>query len=445
MNTDLKNILTKIVDKTISAGANECDAIISKGSSFSLAAQNGDLEKYKVSGSQVIGVRAIADNKVGLAYTESLDESSLELAAQAAVANAKNSEVNEFESIQIIEGEHIYESQYEKDSASTEEKIDLCLKLESEVKARDSRVQSVPYNGFTESESEFYYLNNHGVSGFQSDYNQSIYTSALINEGETSGMHYQGAIGRKLSELDLEYCVSESLLHASEWLKGKPLSTGHYDIIFKTSIFGDLLGTFGTIFSARSAMEKTNPFADKIGQKVMNDKITISDLPQYKDTFSPEYFDAEGVAHKDLVLIQNGELHSFYHNTATANFFKTTTTGHATRGAKSPLSVSGTTKVISAGTISEEDIVAGEYFEVMSIQGLHSGANSASGEFSFAASGYLCRDGKRIQPVKGVTVSGNFYKMLLDVELLGDTIEATKYRHFFAPKIRFEKMSVAGV
>ena len=38
--------------------------------------------------------------------------------------------------------------------------------------------------------------------------------------------------------------------------------------------------------------------------------------------------------------------------------------------------------------------------------------SSATGEFSFAGSGYLYRDGKIEKSVKGFTLSGNYYKLL---------------------------------
>lgn len=445
MDKMLKNTCEKLINFAKEMGADDCDVILSKGESFSLSSQNADIDKYKVSGAQVIGIRAIKDSKVGLSYSESMDEDSLRFTAHSAIENAMNSEKNLFEKTILETGEQIHESEFAKDESTTEEKIALCLELESEVKKRDSRVQSVPYNGFSESTGATYYLNSKGSFTFNSEYYQSCYTSALLNEGTENSMHYHGVIGRKLADLSLDECVTQSLLHAGEWLSAKPLKTGHYDIIFEHEAFSEILGTFSNIFSGKGAMEKTNPFADRLGKQVAGSLVTIKDIPQYKDAFFKSFVDSEGMAQKELTLIEDGRLNSFYHNSVTANFFDISSTGHASRGAKSPLGVGGTTKVISAGNESDSTITNGEYFEVHSLQGLHSGANAISGEFSFAATGYLCRDGQRVQPVKGVTVSGNFHKLLLDIKIIGDTIHATSDNSFFAPILRFEKMSVAGI
>jgi PmbA protein len=444
MNTEMQKYLEKVVDLTKKAGAQSCDAILNAGSSFSLSAQNGTIDKYKVSGSHVIGVRAIADSKIGIAYTESMDDDSLAFAAKSAVENAFNSDVNEFENISVDSGDLIAKKNWTKDEASTQEKIDFCLKLESEVKDRDSRVQSVPYNGFSEGESETYYMNSLGTFGYDSEYYLSCYTSALLNEGSDNSMHYQSAISRTLKDLDFNKCVDESLEHASNWMGAGAVDTGAYDLIFTPDAFVSVFNCFGNMFSAKKAWEKTNPFAEKIGKQVAHTEFTVMDVPMYDDAFWKYEFDSEGTKRKELTLIENGELKSFYHNTATANYFKTQTTGHASRGPRSGLGVGGTNRLIKPGTTSQADLLNGTYLEIHSLQGLHSGANAISGEFSFGASGYLCKDGKRVQPVKGITVAGNYHKMLMNIRAMGNELRSDYEWNFFAPLIRFADVRIAG-
>lgn len=445
MKTDLKNKCEKLLGYAKKYGATNSDVILSRGDSFSLTSQNGDIDKYKVSGSQVVGVRVIKDSKVGISYSESMDDESLEFTAKSALENAENSEENLFESEMFNCGDQIFKSEFEKDSSSTQDKIDLCLKLESEVKKRDSRIDVVPYNGYSESNGESYYLNSKGTFSYNSEYYQSCYTSALLKVGDKNGMHYHGSIGRNLKDLDLDSCIDESIVHASQWLEASPLKTGNYDIIFTTDSLSQILGLFSNIFSGKGAMEKNNPFAEKLNTKIAGEALSIMDIPDYENAFFKSYVDSEGLKHKKLSLIKDGVLSSFYHNSVTAKYFGVESTAHASRGAKSSLGVGGTTKVVLAGKDSDSSVKASEYFEVHTLQGLHSGANVVSGDFSFAASGYLCKDGVRNQPVKGVTVSGNFHKLLLDINILGDKIHSTSDNSFFSPLIRFEKMSVAGV
>ena len=85
----------------------------------------------------------------------------------------------------------------------------------------------------------------------------------------------------------------------------------------------------------------------------------------------------------------------------------------------------------------------GMYLEIHDTMGLGRGDN-LSGDFSFGASGYLCKNGVRIQPVKEITIAGNFNKMLNGNLRMGTTLIPNSSMSFFAPKIRFSDLYIAG-
>ncbi len=53
---------------------------------------------------------------------------------------------------------------------------------------------------------------------------------------------------------------------------------------------------------------------------------------------------------------------------------------------------------------------------VTKLAGLHSGTNTISGDFSVAASGFHIKDGKVVGPIKQITIAGNFYELLKNIE-----------------------------
>ena len=85
-----------------------------------------------------------------------------------------------------------------------------------------------------------------------------------------------------------------------------------------------------------------------------------------------------------------------------------------------------------------------KYFEVIKMQGLHSGADSISGNFSFGASGYLKEGDEIIQAVSGITVSGNFFSLLKEIKDIGNVTHGTTSLDFFSPIIRFAGLRIAG-
>ncbi|MCT4641308.1 MAG: TldD/PmbA family protein [Bacteriovoracaceae bacterium] len=442
MNQDLIKTIEKVIDLAKAKGA-DCDVTLSKGESISLSAQNESIDKYSISGSQIIGVRTIKDNKIGVSYSESFDDESLSLMVKNAVETSAFSDENEFEQISATKDEnHNHPCEVQRDNSSMEQKIALALELEKKVKQKDSRVVAVPYNGLSEGASESYYMNSNGAFGFSSESSLSCYTSALISNGKENSMNYHSSISRNLAGLNIDECINESIDHAANWLDAAPVKTGNYDIVFDINALDSVFGCFGSIYSAKSAWEKVNPFEGKIGTQVAHQGLTITDIPNYGDAFYKYHYDSEGFQRSNLTLVENGVLKSFYHNSSTAKYFKAQNTNHASRGAKSGLGVSGTNMIIIAGK--ETSPLSGEYLEICSLQGLHSGASVISGDFSFGASGYLCKDGKRLKGIKGITVSGNFYEMIKKIRCIGDTLQSNVSKDFFSPILRFENMSVAG-
>jgi PmbA protein len=98
---------------------------------------------------------------------------------------------------------------------------------------------------------------------------------------------------------------------------------------------------------------------------------------------------------------------------------------------------------VSTGETSNDQLTKDKYIEVVDMQGLHSGVNAISGDFSFAFQGFFHENGEKT-PVKEMTISGNFFELIKQIESLGDTLEASKGKTFFAPKIRFSGMTCAG-
>ncbi len=157
--------------------------------------------------------------------------------------------------------------------------------------------------------------------------------------------------------------------------------------------------------------------------------------------FAP--FDDEGCLTRETSIIKEGILQTHLHNSLTAQALSASNTGHASRSAKGSLNVSSHQLMVEPGNISLDEIHKDEYFEITQLSGLHSGANAITGDFSFGATGFLCRDGKRQQAVRGVTVAGNFYEILQEL-LIAENSEWNWQRTQCFPSIRFLSLNIAG-
>ena len=440
----LQAAIDQVLDRVKAAGA-DADVIASGSNNFSLKANAGELDEYKVTSGQVIGVRIVKDQRVATSYSESLEPASLDLMVEQALVNASFTQQDPHQQISCADSTLTTQNPeiYQADTASVDDKIALALALESGVVALPNATSS-PYNGFGESDSQVILANTLGTRCYHQERSTYCYAYTLYEKDGKQAMHGGMSTGRRFDELDANYCIHHGYDMAQALLEGEPIATGSYSVIFELDCLNSLLGAFGMCFSGQSAMKGINPWRDKLNDIVASPLLTVSDIAYVEGGSSIKAFDSEGYATRDTILIGEGQLQSLLHNSHTASFFGIENTANGSRSAKGGLGVAGRHTVIAAGTSSHAEATAGEYLELVELQGVHSGADAVSGDFSFGASGFLCRDGKRVQAVRGITVAGNFYQMIKAIDAVGDTLQRDHSRDFFAPIIRFNKLNIAG-
>lgn len=440
----LQQAIDQVLDRVKAAGA-EADVIANCSNNFSLKANGGELDEYKVTSGQVIGVRVIKDKRVATSYSESLEPSSLDSMVEQALLNAKYTKQDEHQTISCADSHLTTDVAeiYQQDEATVDDKIELALALESGVVALP-HAKASPYNGFGESDSKVILANTKGTLCQHQERSTYCYAYTLYEQDDKQSMHGGMSSGRRFDELDSAYCINHGYEIAKALLDGEPVNTGNYSVIFDLSCLSSLFGAFGMCLSGQSAMKGINPWRDSLHSQVASPLLTVSDIAFIEGGSAIKAFDSEGYATRDTILIGEGQLQSLLHNSHTASFFGIENTANAARSAKGGLGVSSRHTMIATGTSSDAEITAGEYLELVELQGVHSGADAISGDFSFGASGFLCRDGKRIKPVRGITVAGNFYQMIKEIDAVGNTLTHDYERDFFAPEIRFSKLNIAG-
>ena len=77
------------------------------------------------------------------------------------------------------------------------------------------------------------------------------------------------------------------------------------------------------------------------------------------------------------------------------------------------------------GTATQDELIAGvdEGVLIESVQGLHSGVNPVSGDFSTGASGMMIRQGRIAEPVREFTIASTLQRMLQDVVAVGGDVD----------------------
>ncbi len=434
----------KVFAHVADAGA-EADLIVDQGQSLSLKANQGALEEHKVSSTQIFGVRLIKDQRVGTAYSETSDDNALALMVKQALTNAVFASPEPTE--MIIRNAYRLSTDdavlCPEDSSSVEQKILLALQLEQSLVAKP-KIKNVPYNYVYDCTYERHLFSSRGFHGRARERRVMAYAVALAEERDLNAMDWGGQLARRFTEIDGEVIIRDAYEKSTDLLYGKPMPTGHYDVIFDEECQADLFTAFLMALSGKTAKDGLSPWREQVGKQVADSRVHLFDSPLRDDGFGYTLFDAEGMACREIPLIVEGYLQTLAHNSVTARHFGVGTTGHASRGPKSGLGVSLHQLTMAPGRDSEASLKGGRYLEITELAGLHSGASAISGDFSFRASGHLCREGQRVQPVRGITVASNFYKMLKRIVAIGDTQQWNLHKSMCLPAIRFANMAISG-
>jgi PmbA protein len=443
-NLTTAQMAEQVLDQVKSTGGTG-DLIIDEGETLSLKARDGELEEYKVSSSRIFGLRVIKNGRIGTAFSEAVDGDALSSMVGQAFNNASFVKVESHENI-LPNSDHLKTDDdllCPLEHVSIEQKIQMALEIESKLNAK-GKVKNVPYNGVQDITSQRHIFSSAGLSALTRSRMCASYAYALVEDGENSAMQGTSQVSRLFSGLNASTVIDKTYEKCMGLLDGKPIASKHYDVIFDKDCQTSVFGVFSMMFSGKAAKDGINPLRDKIGSDIADSRLNIFDHPLNVDGFGYHLFDAEGSATEKSELVVDGCLKTLIHNSATASYFDTKTTGHASRSPKSTLGVNLHQVEIAKGSEDLSTLHSGEYLEVSDLSGLHSGANAISGNFSFGASGYLCKDGERIQAVRGITVAGNFYDMLNKISMIGNQQHWNEGRSALMPSIRFSDVAISG-
>lgn len=428
-----------------------CEACYSESDSFEVQVKNGEIYQYNVSDGGGLGFRALVNGKMGYASTQILDEDAIDLLVDGALENANlvESEDRQF----LFAGSERYPklNLYNPalDALSAAEKIDLAKRLERLTLARDPRIAQVEDCAVFYSRAESGIVNTLGLDVSEKSNLLGGYVTAVAREGEKVNTGFRLFTAMKPEDIDLEKTANAAADEALSGLDAAQAESGSYRVLLRNDVAATLLATFSGVFSAENAQRGLSRLKGREGERVAAACVTLMDDPHRPDSASSASFDGEGVATYPKAVIEGGVLTTLLHNLKTAHKQGVQTTANASRpGYAASVSVAPSNFCIQPGEADLDGMLEklGEGLLITELQGMHAGANPITGDFSLAAKGFAVRGGRLAGAVNQITVAGNFYELLLNVEAVGADFEF-QYPGascFGSPTLLVSKLSVAG-
>ncbi|MCQ2797841.1 MAG: TldD/PmbA family protein [Bacilli bacterium] len=426
-------------------GIEECQLTISKSKTTGFSIFHSELEGFQISDDISIKACGVVNGKLGSSSTQKDGKGCFEFLVEGILKSAKISEKEGEASIFPGSKKYHKKNVFNPELGNTpiEDKIKTALSLEKEILAYDSRISEVTAIQYEEKETVSEIYNSHGLKLKDKGNYFIMYAGAAAKDGDKVKENYEISYGTSLSTYNKDEFIKNLCDGVLAKFGADACNSGKYPTVLKNSVFASLANYFIHSTIAEEVQRGSSFLAGKLGTKIASTKITISEKPLLPNIFF-SYFDDEGVAKENKDIVKNGVLKTYLYNTETAKVDGVESTGNGAY-AGGRLATSYSNIYIKGGKATFDEMISGvkEGVYITEIQGLGTGMNPRSGDFSCQAQGFMIEDGKVTKPLTLITLSGNLFKMLNEVSGF-DNNEKLTLSSIICSDILVKQMSIGG-
>lgn len=426
MSDELLALADSIVARA--ASGEQIEAYVSRGGETDIRVYEGEIEHFVSAQSEGVGIRVIRDGRTGFAYAATLDPSAVAEVLAEARDNAGFGTVDEWAGLAEPDGVAVVDQVLWSDTlmaTATERKIEAAKQLERLTLAVDRRVRVDDAN-YADAYGEAAVATSTGIRVHGRENGCYVSVSTLADDGDETQTGFGFSVGRTLDEFDLERAAREAADRATRLLGATKPTSRRTTVVLDPYVTAQFLGIIGATLNGESLIKGRSLFAGREGEQVASPLVSLVDDPTNPLAYTATDIDGEGLAARRNVLIGDGVLRGFVHSSYSARRAGTASTGNAVRGGFTGTPGVGCLALqLAPGAKSQAELVAGidDGVLIQSVQGLHSGVNPVSGDFSTGASGLLISGGSAGAPVREFTIASTLQRMLLDVVEVGGDLE----------------------
>jgi PmbA protein len=406
----------------------QLEVFVSRGTETEVRVYEGEIEHFVSAQSEGVGVRVVVGGRTGLAYAGSLEPRIVEEVLAEARDNARFGTPDEWAGIAEPDGVEVVPQELWSDALAafpTESKIGLAKELERITLGLDGRIRVDDAN-YADGAGEAAIVTSTGIERHRRSNSGFVSVSTLADgDGETqTGWGF--AVGRDPAAFDIAKAAGDAVDRATRLLGARKPASRRLTVVLDPYVTAQFLGVISSTLSGENVAKGRSFLANRLGDDVASAVFTLVDDPTDSRAYTATEVDGEGLAARRNVLIEAGVLQRFVHSTYSARRVGAAPTGNGVRGGIASAPGCGCLAMqLLPGTRSQDAMIAGidDGLLVQSVQGLHSGVNPISGDFSTGATGLMIRNGQLAEPVKEFTIASTLQRMLRDVVEVGNDVD----------------------
>lgn len=424
----INDVIENVLDNFRQREGFKAEIFVLVSKNTTVEAKGGVVDALQRSSTSGYSIRVLSGKRQGVSFSTDFDDWKNTL--DNAIESSRWVAPDEYHTI-AAGGTYRDVDIYDEESANTpqSEIIDMAMEVERAALAYDPRVKSVRKAACSFSSREFFLSNTEGFAGRYSS--TSCYASAQVMAEDGSGSqmgwsHDGGCFKRTISPATIG---AEAASRAVELLGSARIKPVKSRIILDNSIACEFLSLIASSISSENVLKGKSLLKDKVGQKILSDRINIIDDALMPGKSGSRPFDGDGTPSRRNTVISEGLLKGFLYNLYTAKKGHSETTASCARGGLGSLPAVGISNFYVEPSSTAEPVAVERLIEQMGsgllitdAMGVHM-ANRISGDFSIGVSGLWIESGQVTRPVKEAVLSGNLLDLFAKVEALGDDLK----------------------
>ncbi|MCB1567452.1 MAG: metalloprotease TldD [Xanthomonadales bacterium] len=420
------NDLERAFDRLLGPGVDFADLYFQRSRQEGWSMEDSIVKSGSHSIEQGVGVRAIAGEKTGFAYSDEMRLPALLEAAGAARAIARNGQAHPGASLIQRDTRALYPAIDPVESLDNEDKVRVLRELDAYLRAADARVVQVMVSLAAVLDTVLV-ARSDGVMAGDVRPLVRLNVSVIVEHQGRREQGYAGGGGRYaydqlLADRRAFAIADEALRQAQVALEAIPAPAGSMPVVLGPGWPGVMLHeAVGHGLEGDFNRKGTSTYAGRMGQKVASELCTIVDdgsLPGRRGSLS---VDDEGTPSQCTTLIERGKLVGYMQDTHNARLMGMAPTGNGRRESFAHLPMPRMTNTyMLAGKDDPQDIIKSVKRGLYAVNFGGGQVDITSGKFVFSATeAYLIEDGKITAPVKGATLIGNGPEAMNRVSMVG--------------------------
>ena len=459
-----KHLVYDVLTIAMSTGGDMAEIFVENTTSDSINMLNGKVEKANWGIDAGLGLRVIFGTSAIYAYTNNTrEESLLKLAKNAAIAVKASiaSGVPVREVISASNMQKFADSLTISPEKAGKKSIADMLRTASCASYEYDPLVTQTMGTYSHVAQDVLIANTNGVWVEDRRIRTRVALQAVASDGgeKQTGFTAPGAKGgyEFLENLDFSQMGIDVAKTAVTMLKADLCPSGRMPVVIDNGFGGVLFHeacahSLEATFVAKGA----STFANKLGEQVATSCVNAIDDGTLPGEWGSLNIDDEGTPTRRNVLIENGILKSYMVDYLNGLKMQTASTGNARRESYRFAPTSRMTNTyILPGSDTVEEIIASTPEGLYAKQMGGGSVDPASGDFNFAVlEGYMIRNGKIAEPVRGATLIGKGHEILTGIDRVADnflpgqgmcgSISGSVPANVGQPMIRVKELTVGG-